>query len=282
MDRYSVGRGKSNLEASLTEWLRIRWPRQRCGCPCGVSGNRAVRQGIRLTLGLLRWPIGVVAFAGLPAAVRGLMALGQSLDIDVVPLDCHHRHGGPVVQLVAPRAMGRFITTIEHEALHAIVAMLTLIPVEMKVREDGSGHPLFQPPGHWLLFLAPYFIPMLLLAEIALVRMLGLPSMWEMALFGLLLGVSLAGHLRQLHPRQTDFRMAGRVFTIAFLPTAFLLGYGIALSFIAGSDWALPPGSSKRGPWTDGRMRSGHSRPSCRGPKPCAVNLPACGLLSNG
>lgn len=136
---------------------------------------------------------------------------------------------------------GRFITTIEHEALHAIVAMLTLIPVrEMKVREDGSGHVLFQPPGHWLLFLAPYFIPMLLLAEIALVRMLGLPTSWETALFGLLLGISLAGHLRQMHPRQTDFRMAGRVFTVVFLPTAFLLGYGIALSFIAGSGLNAP------------------------------------------
>lgn len=202
-----------------------------------------MRKGIRLTLDLLRWPIGVAAFAGLPAAVRGLMALGQSLDIDTWwPL------WAAIIVTVAlwfswwrHARWGRFITTIEHEALHAIVAMLTLIPVrEMKVREDGSGHVLFQPPGHWLLFLAPYFIPMLLLAEIALVRMLGLPSMWEMALFGLLLGVSLAGHLRQLHPRQTDFRMAGRVFTIAFLPTAFLLGYGIALSFIAGSGLGAP------------------------------------------
>ena len=202
-----------------------------------------MRKGIRLTLDLLRWPIGAVAFAGLPAAVRGLMALGQSLDIDTWwPL------WAAIIITVAlwfswwrHARWGRFITTIEHEALHAIVAMLTLIPVrEMKVREDGSGHVLFQPPGHWLLFLAPYFIPMLLLAEIALVRMLGLPSMWEMALFGLLLGVSLAGHLRQLHPRQTDFRMAGRVFTIAFLPTAFLLGYGIALSFIDGSGLGAP------------------------------------------
>jgi hypothetical protein len=60
-----------------------------------------------------------------------------------------------------------------------------------------------------------------------------------------------------MHPRQTDFRMAGRVFTVAFLPTAFLLGYGIALSFILGSglgapirflqDWALHG-------WQDARL----------------------------
>jgi len=202
-----------------------------------------VRNGLRLTLEFLRWPVGILALIGLPAAVRGLMDLGRSF---------HFETWWPLWSTLAATVAlwfmwwrharwGRFITTIEHEALHAIVAMLTLIPVrEMKVREDGSGHVLFQPPGHWLLFLAPYFIPMLLLCEIALVRMLGLPSPLETALFGLLLGISLAGHLRQLHLRQTDFRMAGRVFTIAFLPTAFLLGYGIALSFIAGSGLSTP------------------------------------------
>ena len=202
-----------------------------------------MRDAIRIGLNVLRWPIGIAALIGLPSAVRSLIGLGQSFDVDT---------WWPLWTALAVTVAlwftwwrharwGRFITTIEHEALHAIVAMLTLIPVrEMKVREDGSGHVLFQPPGHWLLFLAPYFIPMLLLAEIALVRMLGLPSPGETALFGLLLGISLAGHLRQMHPRQTDFRMAGRVFTVAFLPTAFLLGYGIALSFIAGSGLNAP------------------------------------------
>ena len=202
-----------------------------------------MRDAIRIGLNVLRWPIGISALLGLPSAVRSLVGLGQSFGVDMWwPL---------WTSLTVTVALwfiwwrharwGRFITTIEHEALHAIVAMLTLIPVrEMKVREDGSGHVLFQPPGHWLLFLAPYFIPMLLLAEIALVRMLGLPSPGETALFGLLLGISLAGHIRQMHPRQTDFRMAGRIFTVAFLPTAFILGYGIALSFIAGSGLNAP------------------------------------------
>lgn len=202
-----------------------------------------MRDTIRIGLDALRWPIGIAALIGLPSAVRGLIRLGQSFDV--------HTWWPLWTALAATVALwfiwwrharwGRFITTIEHEVLHAIVAMLTLIPVrEMKVREDGSGHVLFQPPGHWFLFLAPYFIPMLLLAEIALVRMLSLPSLWETALFGLLLGISLAGHLRQIHPLQSDFRMAGRIFTVAFLPTAFLLGYGIALSFIAGSGFSAP------------------------------------------
>ncbi len=202
-----------------------------------------MRNTIRIGLSVLRWPLGLIAVIGLPAAGRGVLSLAGSLNIE---------SWWPLwFSLAATLTLwffwwkharwGRFITTIEHEALHAMVAMMTLIPVrEMKVREDGSGHVLFEPPGHWLLYLAPYFIPLLLLAEIALVQMMGLPKKIEWALYGLLLGISLAGHLRQLHPRQTDFRVAGRGFTIAFLPTAFLLGYGIALSFILGSGWGGP------------------------------------------
>ena len=92
--------------------------------------------------------------------------------------------------------------------------MLSLIPVrELKVREDGSGHVLFEPPGHWLLYLSPYFIPLLLLIEVGLIGLMGLPDDAERALLGALLGLSLVGHLRQIHPRQTDFRQAGWVFT---------------------------------------------------------------------
>ena len=59
--------------------------------------------------------------------------------------------------------------------------MITLIPVrELKVREDGSGHVLFEPPGHWLLYLAPYFIPLLLLIEVGLVKLIGAGPRIEM------------------------------------------------------------------------------------------------------
>lgn len=129
----------------------------------------------------------------------------------------------------------RFITTIEHESLHAIVAMLSLIPVrELKVREDGSGHILFEPPGHWLLYLSPYFIPLLLLIETGLIRLLQFPQPLTNGLFGAVLGLSLLGHIRQIHPRQTDFKHAGTLFSLAFIPTAFILGYGMAIIVILG------------------------------------------------
>ncbi len=128
---------------------------------------------------------------------------------------------------------GRFITTIEHECLHALIGMLTLIPVrELKVREDGSGHVLFEPPGHWLLYLAPYFIPLLLLIEVGLIGLLKLPNPFEEAALGAVMALTLMGHIRQIHPRQTDFRHAGILFTTTFLPTAFLLCYSAVFSLM--------------------------------------------------
>ena len=118
---------------------------------------------------------------------------------------------------------GRFLTTIEHESLHAIVGMLTLIPVrELKVREDGSGHVLFEPPGHWVAVFGPLFhappAPHRSRSCALIGPCLTILKMPSSAPF---FALSLLGHLQQFHPRQTDFRHAGIVFTIAFLPTAF-------------------------------------------------------------
>ena len=196
-----------------------------------------MRRSIRLFLGAARWPLGGLALLGLPAAFRSV----QTTISPLVKAEMWPFWAGlaAIIALWFWRwrhaRWGRFITTIEHESLHAIVGMLTLIPVrELKVREDGSGHVLFEPPGHWLLYLAPYFVPLLLVIEIALVRLLQLPSSPESALLGAILAISLLGHLRQLHPRQTDFRHAGIAFSIAFLPTAFLMCYGAAFTLLRG------------------------------------------------
>ena len=89
----------------------------------------------------------------------------------------------------------------------------------------------------WTLAALPrslFLIPLLLVIEIALVRLLQLPSSPESALLGAILAISLLGHLRQLHPRQTDFRHAGIAFSIVFLPTAFLMCYGAAFTLLRG------------------------------------------------
>ncbi len=203
-----------------------------------------MRRFLRLGLQGLRWPLGMVTLFGLPAALRVIWnEIHPLMRTDQWPFWAGFA-GILILWALWWRHIrwARFITTIEHESLHAIVGMLTLIPVrELKVREDGSGHVLFEPPGHWLLYLSPYFIPLLLLIEIGLTGLMGLPEWAERGLLGALLGLSLVGHLRQIHPRQTDFRHAGRAFTMAFLPTAFLLAYGAAFTMLQGGQLSAIP-----------------------------------------
>lgn len=210
-----------------------------------------MRTFLRKFLGALRWILAPLALISLPAAGRGLVKQVHGLfNDDGIPFLV----GAGLILLLwfmwwRRTRWARFITTIEHESLHAIIGMLTLIPVrELKVKEDGSGHVLFEPPGHWLLYLAPYFIPLLLIIEIGLVRLLDLDAPFEGALLGAVMALSILGHLRQFHPKQTDFSQAGWAFSATFLPTAFLASYGCAFALITGgspsammdflSDWA--------------------------------------------
>ena len=212
-----------------------------------------MRRFLRLGLQGLRWPLSMVTLFGLPAALRVIWnEIHPLMRTDQWPFWAGFA-GILILWALWWRHIrwARFITTIEHESLHAIVGMLTLIPVrELKVREDGSGHVLFEPPGHWLLYLSPYFIPLLLLIEIGLTGLMGLPEWAERGLLGALLGLSLVGHLRQIHPRQTDFRHAGRAFTMAFLPTAFLLAYGAAFTMLQGGQLGAIP--NFLGGWGEG------------------------------
>lgn len=203
-----------------------------------------MRTALKTTLDVFRWPIGLIALIGLPSAIQ---LLGNEFSPFLRSEEWPFWAGLILVLILwaswwKETRWARFITTIEHEILHAIVGMLTLIPVrELKVREDGSGHVLFEPPGHWLLYLAPYFIPLLLVVEIGLTRLIGLPEPLESGVLGAVFGLSVLGHVRQIHPRQTDFKSAGRVFTLTFLPTAFLLSYGAAFTVLQEHELAAIP-----------------------------------------
>ena len=149
----------------------------------------------------------------------------------------------------------RFLTTVEHEALHAIIGFICFIPIrELKVNEDGSGHVVFTPPTNWLMLLAPYFIPLTLAIYAALVFALELHPSIEAAVLGAIFGLEWAGNVREIHPNQTDFRQAGRLFTLLFLPSAILLSYGTAITMLleggVGPGWAFAK-AGMAGMWND-------------------------------
>ena len=212
---------------------------------------------LHLVFKILKWPVALIALVGLPGmAVACWNRLSASLSEAYLPFWIGV--GGMLLLwglFLRNAKWARFLTTIEHEALHAIVGFISFIPIrELKVNEDGSGHVVFTPPTNWLMLLAPYFIPLTLAIYAALVFALELDPSIEAAVLGAIFGLEWAGNVREIHPNQTDFRQAGRLFTLLFLPSAILLSYGTAITMLleggVGPGWAFAK-AGMAGMWND-------------------------------
>ena len=212
---------------------------------------------LHLVFKILKWPVALIALVGLPGiAVACWNRLSASLSEAYLPFWIGV--GGMLMLwglFLRNAKWARFLTTIEHEALHAIVGFISFIPIrELKVNEDGSGHVVFTPPTNWLMLLAPYFVPLTLAIYAAIVFALELDPGIEAAVLGAIFGLEWAGNVREIHPNQTDFRQAGWVFTLLFLPSAILLSYGTAITMLleggVGPGWTFAK-AGMAGMWND-------------------------------
>ena len=212
---------------------------------------------LNLVFKILKWPVAIIAVIGLPGMFKTCCArLMASFDAQYLPFWLGV--GGMLLLwslLLRKARWARFITTIEHEALHAIVGFISFIPIrELKVNEDGSGHVIFTPPTNWLMLLAPYFVPLTLAIYAALVFALNLDPVVQSIVLGAIFGLEWAGNVREIHPKQTDFRQAGWVFTVLFLPSAILLSYGSAITILleggVGPGWTFAK-AGVAGMWND-------------------------------
>ena len=126
--------------------------------------------------------------------------------------------------------------TFEHELTHILFALLTFHPVSgMNVNDYGGGNMTFRGKGNWLIALAPYFFPLasaaMMFLTIAYGRVTGLLPDWLLIGLGLAFGYDVCAFAEQIHPRQTDFKVAGYWFSLCFLPSAILLSFGTIAAF---------------------------------------------------
>ncbi|MBR1777884.1 MAG: M50 family metallopeptidase [Alphaproteobacteria bacterium] len=126
--------------------------------------------------------------------------------------------------------------TLEHEITHCLFAMLTLHPVsKIELKETGGGSMSFSGEGNWLIAIAPYFFPLsaftMVFFAIAATHLLGYTPEWVFIGLGMTMCYNLFSFAEQTHPRQTDFKVAGYLFTICFLPGANCLTFGTIFAF---------------------------------------------------
>lgn len=133
---------------------------------------------------------------------------------------------------------GSSLTIFAHEATHMLAALLTFHkPVGMKIEEGVGGSFSYKGKGNWLITTAPYFFPtfpvLWMLGSFFLDQQNPLPH-WYLITYGALVGYSTISNITQIHGQQTDFKKAGYLFCILFLPGINFLLSGYLWAFATG------------------------------------------------
>ena len=135
---------------------------------------------------------------------------------------------------------GSFFSTFEHELTHAIFAWLCFHKVTrfeatdgvnrgLDMQEQGYDGALYATGSNWLITIAPYFSPTLLL-PFYLVALLNPPPVF-LVLVGMICAYHITSTYRETGLHQTDLKRVGYLFTFMFLPAANLIIYVASIYF---------------------------------------------------
>ncbi len=211
-----------------------------------------------LLLKIIKWPLALWIAAFFPAlaiewweSLITALAASERLAYFFLGLVAY----GGLWWTVLRKTSLTWLSTLEHEFTHCLFAWATGNRVTgFKATFRGGGHMTYRGTPNWLIQVAPYFFP-----TVTIGLLVGL-YLSDLALEGWMLsalGASVAYHATStwtdIHPGQTDFHDAGRVFCLLFLPGVNLFLYSTVLNIVAtgqltilaslhrilGSDWTL-------------------------------------------
>ena len=193
---------------------------------------------INFILAILKWPLALLMlFLIIPLFKANMLVLYNGLTLEVLGWFFLPLLIVILLWLIIPGLGGSFLSILEHELTHMIFAVLTFhSPHDINVQRGVGGNFIYMGRGNWLISIAPYFFP----TSAVFVILLGLfyPLMGESfpnvywLILGLMTGYHLISTLDEIHLEQTDFKVAGYLFSILFLPSANLIIYGFVFSFV--------------------------------------------------
>ena len=197
-----------------------------------------IRNYINLFLKWIKWPVAFLMLLLVPAAYQSFQRYYVIRD----QLNWHNliyfAIGAALFAAIRVMILLRRgkAETLEHEITHTLFAMATLHPVsKIELKETGGGSMTFSGEGNWLIAIAPYFFPLtaftMVFFAIAINQLLGYSPDWVYIGLGMTVCYNLFSFAEQTHPQQTDFKVAGYLFTICFLPGANCLSFGTIFAF---------------------------------------------------
>lgn len=206
--------------------------------------NKTSKTGhpINSVLALIKWPLAILMVLLLVPAFTTLLAFCSSyLDGYYIFHFLFPMFGFFIVFFMMSNLQNSFLAIAEHELTHALFAILTFHKiVGMEIEQDRGGHVQLSGSGNWLITLAPYFFPtfavvVLLVGWVYSVFNHQWPT-YLLPAYGLMVGYHICAVITQIHPKQTDFKQAGRLFTLMFLPGANMVVFGLLFA-IAFQKW---------------------------------------------
>lgn len=197
-----------------------------------MSVSSLIDQGLEM----IKWPVAAASIIILPFS---LVELRDSQIIDeVFSYNLAILVGFAIyfvlwlVYFSKPSA-GSFFSTFEHELTHAVFAWITFKRVTGLIATWNEGGSCRVEGGqNWLIFIAPYFFPTLMLVPIALSFVVKREYFESVEI---LLGAVMAYHMTstyvETHRGQTDLQETSFLFAFLFLPAANVMIYGAALIY---------------------------------------------------
>lgn len=191
-------------------------------------------------IGILKWPIAILAVLSLPALVSALdyFQIGN-MKFFVFAGGCFLYLA---LKVVASARTNTAMQILAHEFTHIFFALLTFHKVvHIHLNLDNSGGAMgFKGKGNWLIVVAPYFFPLFLFFLILFFTFFerSIPSgYWINGILGYFFAYHLESMLVQIHGDQPDFKEAGFLFCWLFILPANLFSCSCILAFNNGG-WA--------------------------------------------
>jgi len=127
-----------------------------------------------------------------------------------------------------------FIAILEHEFTHILWGLLFFKkPKGLMVNERGGE--VLQTGSNFLITLAPYFSLTFSFIFLLLILIINREYyLWFYIILGILTGYHTSSKVKELHPKQTDIKKSGYIFSIAVIVLGNILSYGLLFSFILG------------------------------------------------
>lgn len=187
-----------------------------------------------LILGLLKWPVAILAVISLPALIKALPLFNiANIRFYTFIIGAFAYFA---LKIFASARSNISMQILAHEFTHIFFALLTFHKVvHIHLNMDESGGAMgFKGKGNWLITISPYFFPLFIFILMLLVTFYSqkIPEgYWINGFLGYFFAYHIGSMLSQIHSKQPDFKEVGFPFVFLFLPGANIFACSLILAF---------------------------------------------------